>query len=382
MKRKIINKRNSNIELLRIFAMLMIIAFHIWCHCINLQLTDLQMIRERANGWFCNPVFFKRLLALVVIAPMGQVGNAIFIIISGYFMAGKGNGIDLSKIAKKLLLQLGFSTFVLSVLSIIIYNIVTRNLIKLVDFDSFNNWSWFVGYYFVVIVLAKVFLNGFLDNLNKKNYTMFLLVIFALIQFTWSRNILTDLTNGLEVLFTGVFLYSLGGYVKKYNPFEKIRTEAIIVLIIGVNLIICGNYYIVTINNILNFNYEDGAAFIQSIPEYFNYQFVPIVLGISVFELFRRMKLSYNKVINYLGASTFMIYLFHDNEFFYKIWDMQDWITLLHENVFRFIIVYIIYIVATFGISAIVYMFFELMRKGLKVCRKVIIRKEINVEEA
>ena len=123
-------------------------------------------------------------------------------------------------------------------------------------------------------------------------------------------------------------------------------------------------------------------AIIQSIPEYFNYQFVPIVLGISVFELFRRMKLSYNKVINYLGASTFMIYLFHDNEFFYKIWDMQDWITLLHENVFRFIIVYIIYIVATFGISAIVYMFFELMRKGLKVCRKVIIRKEINVEEA
>lgn len=61
---------------------------------------------------------------------------------------------------------------------------------------------------------------------------------------------------------------------------------------------------------------------------------------------------------------------------------MQDWITLLHESVFRFIKVYIIYIAATFGISVIVYMFFEILRKELKVCRKVIIRKGINVEEA
>lgn len=33
-------KRNSNIELLRIFAMIMIIAYHIYIHCVYTQLTD------------------------------------------------------------------------------------------------------------------------------------------------------------------------------------------------------------------------------------------------------------------------------------------------------------------------------------------------------
>lgn len=32
--------RSANIELLRIVAMLMIIMYHIICHCVNVQLTD------------------------------------------------------------------------------------------------------------------------------------------------------------------------------------------------------------------------------------------------------------------------------------------------------------------------------------------------------
>lgn len=68
------NKRDSNIELLRIVAMLMIITFHIWCHCINISLTDYV---GRGNDYFCFPGFSKKLLILVAIAPMGQAANAI-----------------------------------------------------------------------------------------------------------------------------------------------------------------------------------------------------------------------------------------------------------------------------------------------------------------
>lgn len=82
-------KRNSNMELLRICAMLMIVAYHIYIHCITCQLTDLQSIQERGNGWFCTPNFSKRLCILALIAPWGQIGNAIFLIISGYFMSSE-----------------------------------------------------------------------------------------------------------------------------------------------------------------------------------------------------------------------------------------------------------------------------------------------------
>lgn len=51
------NKRNSNIELLRIIAMLMIIAFHIEYHCINIQLADYV---GRGNNYFVYLIFQRK----------------------------------------------------------------------------------------------------------------------------------------------------------------------------------------------------------------------------------------------------------------------------------------------------------------------------------
>ena len=86
----IASERNSNIELLRVTAMLMIITFHILVHCIIQQLTDNNIIAARGTEFFCQPEFSKRLMLLAAIRPLGQVGNAIFIVVSGYFMANRG----------------------------------------------------------------------------------------------------------------------------------------------------------------------------------------------------------------------------------------------------------------------------------------------------
>ena len=215
---------------------------------------------------------------------MEQAANAIFILISGYFLVNKGEGINLAGISKKLLLQLGFAAMILGTASIVAYNTVKEHSITLIDFNAFNSLSWFVGYYFIVIVFTKLFLNRYLDSLSKKNYMMFLLTLFALLQFEWSRNILARLAGGLEVVLTGVFLYSLGGFIRKYNPFEKIKTWAVIAVIIAIMLIVGGNYYITTANKIMDFHPESGEVFTQSIPEYYNYQFIPIALGVCIFE--------------------------------------------------------------------------------------------------
>lgn len=78
--------RSSNIELLRILAMFMIIIFHISDHCVKVQLTDTASMLRMNNGLFCEPVFYKKLLLLSTFAPMGKIGNVIFITISGYFI--------------------------------------------------------------------------------------------------------------------------------------------------------------------------------------------------------------------------------------------------------------------------------------------------------
>lgn len=354
------NKRSSNMELLRIAAMLIIITYHIFCHCINFQLSDWQTIVNFDNGLYCQPVFFKRLCLLAVIAPLGQVGNAIFIIISGYFMAHK-ESIDLTKIAKKLLMQLGFAAIVLGMISIYAYKNITGITLKMIPFTSFNWLSWFVGYYFVIIVAAKIFLNKFLNKLNQKKYTMFIVTLFALVQFGWSTSLMAKLSEGVEVLCTGIFLYSLGGYIRKYNPFEKIRLWAVIAVAILMNLILICNFYISTADNILAFDPTSGNAFIQYIPMYTDNQIFPIVLGIVVFEIFRRIKLPSNSVINFMGASTFMVYLLHDNEFFYKLWNTQDWITLLHEHVISFVLTYVGWVMAIFAAGVLCYCLFTLI---------------------
>ena len=79
---------------------------------------------------------------------------------------------------------------------------------------------------------------------------------------------------------------------------------------------IIGNFYINTISDILTYNPTSGNSFINNIPGYLNNQIVPIALAIAMFEIFRRIQIPSNRVINLICSSTFMIYLSHDNVFY------------------------------------------------------------------
>ena len=270
--------------------------------------------------------------------------------------------------------MIGSAAIVLGLASIYAYHRITEFPIKLVPFSDFNEMSWFVGYYFIVIVIAKLWLNNFLRNLGQKTYVMFMMTLFALIQFAWSVGVIQNLGGGLERVCTGIFLYSLGGYVKKYNPFASLRQWFVFAIIIVINLIVLGNFYIETAGNILDYDPESSNMFIQSIPGYGNNQIVPVALGIAVFELFRRLRIPGSKVINFIGASTFMVYLLHDNDFFYMIWNTQDWITPLHENVFQFCGTYLLWIFITFVVGILCYAVFVAVSKALNKCKFLVIK--------
>jgi hypothetical protein len=111
---------------------------------------------------------YKKLLILASVSPMGQIGNGIFILISGYFMANKGKDIDLTKMSKKLLIQMGFTSITLTVMSMIYSFVSQSHQAKILNFNMFNDMAWFIGYYFAVIVLVKVSLTiGFLNGIKR-----------------------------------------------------------------------------------------------------------------------------------------------------------------------------------------------------------------------
>ncbi|OUP56311.1 hypothetical protein B5F14_09770 [Faecalitalea cylindroides] len=359
--------RDSNIELLRIIAMVLIILSHIVIHCIGVQLTDSSSIIRLDNGLFNNPVFYKKLLILVSFTPVGIVGNVIFIIISGYFMVNKE--INIEKTAKKLFIQLGYSVTVLIIVSMV-FQIVCNSKIylKLVNIHSFNTSFWFAGYYFSILLIGKLGLNKYLQGIDKKTYGLYLITLFAITQFGWIGTLLESVATGLRTLLSGIFIYSLGGYIKKYDSFRFIKGKVLVLIIIFSYILIYISYYNITLNNInLYMTSNQSGEFVQSLMDFQNYQIMPIIIGISLFELFKRVELKNNQIINYIAGSTFMVYVLHDNSFCYSIWGLRDWISLLYYNPVYFVCWLFFYTLITFLICLFIYFLYNLLTKTIKI---------------
>lgn len=354
--------------------MFMIVIYHIVAHCVNVQLTDPGSVGREAVDVFNHPVFWKRLLVLNTIMTFGIIGNAIFILISGYFMANREiSGIKLGRISWTLISEQLFAAVVLTIASTV-YSFYNRGIyMSLQTIMGFNGMTWFVGYYLVVIICGALFLNKFLAGLDCKKYSAFLLTLFAFISFSWSGSLAEGITGGLRTLLTGIFLYSLGGYIRRYNPFGKVRIYAIIIVICFVYLLVWISGYNVTENNIQSyFQSASQGPFIQSIPGFDNFSIVPIVLAICMFEIFRRIHIPANRVIAFLGKSTFMVYLIHDNGFFYGIWNSCDWITTLSESMAMFIGQLLKWGAYTFCIGVLAYMAYRLL---CLICSKLTVRQ-------
>ena len=122
-------RRYSNIELLRVTAMLMIVIYHIIYHCVNIQLHGGDETIKISSDLFNHPLFYKKLYLVTGIMKWGAVGNDIFILISGFFMVEKGKNINIISIAKKLLTQLCFASITLVIVSNIVVNQYTDSFI-------------------------------------------------------------------------------------------------------------------------------------------------------------------------------------------------------------------------------------------------------------
>ncbi len=219
--------------------------------------------------------------------------------------------------------------------------------------------SWFVGYYYTIILIAKFFLNDYLERMDNKKYISFLAVNFAFIQFGWTGGLAEGLIPGLRTLLTGIFLYALGGYFRKYDPLSKLRTYVFFLIIIITYFFVNLSAYNMIENSIENYiRNKTEDDFIQSIPSFPNYSIIIIIIGVCLFEIFKRARIPQSKFVNYLGQSTFMVYLLHDNEFFYSIFDTQDWITLLYHHPYRFVAKISIWSVGVFACGVMVYTFY------------------------
>lgn len=190
--------RQSNMELLRIVAMLLVLAVH-----VNFFSIGKPSQHEIAN----NPISsFVR----IEFEALSIVCVNLFVLISGYF----GIKLKLKSICN-FLFQLFFVWILIYILVIVTgYNTFTFWSLLTIIIPGWQN-GWFIASYLMLLLFSPL-LNYFANNSNRKEFKLFLFFFF-LIQTTlgWIYPFWNMFNNGYTVIsFIG--LYLLARYIYIY----------------------------------------------------------------------------------------------------------------------------------------------------------------------
>lgn len=287
-------RRESNFELLRILAIVMVVIFHyVWN-------TD---YHGSGTGRLVVDAFYL----------FGELGVNCFALLSGYFLSGAEHPFH----AKKAVL-LWFQVLFYSVVSAAVCYALKPEPVTLFSLCRiflpiiFKNW-WYITAYFLLYFITP-YLNIVLRNLNRQEHQK--LLAFLLTVFSIIPTVFGTLNNGAEkFLYYNRFLwlvvlYFAAAYIRSYDLtlFGRIRSWKGWLLLHA--LIWCADLLFAA------FWERYGARFSEYFPIRATYFWNPntiIVAGLSVtlFMTFKKIRIPHQPVIAYLGSVTFGIYLFH-----------------------------------------------------------------------
>lgn len=271
--------RKSNIELLRVIAMLMILVLH----------TRYDGILSVYDGIIDASHIMRFLFEAISI-----VGVNVFILISGYF------GIHLKR---KSIFNLLFQIYFFGIVGLLgwmaiqgTWHVETRYFFKALF--PVSQTIWFIPSY-VILMLFSPILNAFCDKYTTRQIAILTLVIYVLSYF-W-QVVFQNVLSGFGGYSWGwfVLLYLTGRVIRKYTDKHEYKSlnylYGYIFLTLGVvGLALIQNIY--PVGKSLMWSYDFPLIFISSI---------------CLFMYFVKIEIGHVKLINWLAASSFAVLLFH-----------------------------------------------------------------------
>ena len=312
-------ERDSGIELLRIFAILMVIGVHTFLYgsYYDCALDEGGMVAESAK-------YFRLYFRPAV---------NIFVIITGYFMAR--SAFDLKKSYKRV-----FSTYLVIYFYSIVLSLLTLRLgpayytidgevtsvweIVLSMFFPMFSQQWYFLTDYILMCLLGPFVNIILQNITKKQF-QWLLVLLTIILSIWMnissiemvedvfRNYgYEDIVEGKN-LFSFLYVYMIGGYIGMH---VEVKKRPKIRYLLGIFLFTWMNYMVlVKFGDLIN--YDD-------ISKYYSNPFV-VLSSVCALMFFKDLHF-HSRIINMFASTTIGIYALHEFKF------NRQWIW----NVFNF----------------------------------------------
>lgn len=269
-------KRESNIELLRIVAMLLVVLVHAnYSSLGGVKLVDFQL--EPFNS-FCKALAEQLCIICV----------NVFILISGWF------GIRPSiKGTLSLLFQVFF--FHILIVSLLSLKGDYISLGTIINGFYCGNQYWFIPPYLILYAISPI-LNAFIETSSPRRF-LSVLIVYFLLEFAlgWATGVGTFQQGYSTLSFIG--LYLLAQFIRKNSR-------------ILLNFSVLKNILLYLFFSILpvSIYFLTGHKF--NIIAYSS----PFVISASLFFFlaFNKMKIS-SKVINYLACSSLSIYLVHQH---------------------------------------------------------------------
>lgn len=346
MEKKSVKERLSNFELLRIIAMLMIVASHYSLHGV------VQTLEPSAMVIWDSGSFYKKII-VELFTPGSEIGVAIFFLLAGYFgITRKKNGV------LRVVLETVFYGSLTTVTFILLWiaglaQIHTNNAMYAL-FESFfvpvsSGAYWFVTVY-ILISLVSPLLNHLVNQLNTKGQVFLTAFVFV---FEYA---LSEFGGGMYFLIQrGLFFYIVGAVIRKNELKLKVYNKIHYLL---PTLIICWG------DSVANFIVRTFANMIDKTAKYKLLSrlclslstdvFVPLA-AIVLFMMASNLKIGCNKTINLVAKLTFGIYLIHDSVGLRMfIWDDLFKVAEVQYSSDAFLLYAILTIVTVFAICVLI----------------------------
>lgn len=278
------NVRETNFELLRNMAMFMVLVIHANFVCLP---------RPLASDLATSPAAtcFRYL-----VESLGIVGVVDFVLISGWFRVKTDTRRVLKFVFQVLFFWCGGYLFC------ILMGKAELSWNGLLYCFSFTEWEWFTKAYAVLFIIAPV-MNAFVDQASERQLRN-VIIAFFLFQstFGWIGGARRFFVSGYGPLsFIG--LYLLAQYVRntqgkgRHTPFDFPRHVDLLIF-----------FSCAILNTVF------ALVFINQEPFSFAYAYCnPLVILGALYLLlfFSKLKMKTSRVINWIGASSFAVYLVH-----------------------------------------------------------------------
>ncbi len=296
-------ERNSNLELFRIIAMILIVAHH---YVVNSGLTAID------GPIFADPLAFKSLF-LLVFGMWGKIGINCFVLITGYFMCT--SNITLKKFLK-LLLEIYFYRIVLFIIFAIAgyQEISLTSIIKLI-LPVTEVTTNFTGCYLLFFLFIP-FLNILIKNLDKKMH-LYLVLLCSLMYVILGTIPKINVTMNYVSWF--VVLYFIASYIRLY-PIKILEDtkitgwETLGLVIISVTSVIAMQWIGVKFG-------REGLYYYWVMD---SNKILAILVAIVAFCFFKNIKIKNSKIINTVATSTFGVLLIHAGSDAMRQWLWKD----------------------------------------------------------